>query len=205
MPPVIGLCFDGRKDPTLIYEATVNKRRRITQHISLVSELGSQYIGHLSCCWIKWNNNKYWSKKCGNSFARERTKSPSPVTTCLFPINELPLRYLIKETVGETSGPREHKGPIDQKLEYCETLPIVRFKRFGSNLLQMDCKESDLILSTETGNVSASLASGNPAKLSHARWLTTANQIMRLYVATEVPDECLCLLVEYIIKVYAPF
>ena len=58
--------------------------------------------------------------------------------------------------------------------------------------------------SAENGNVSASLALRNPGKLSHARWLTTANRIMRLYVANEVPDESICLLVTYIAKVYAP-
>ena len=39
--------------------------------------------------------------------------------------------------------------------------------------------------------------------MSHARWLTTANRILRLYVATEEPSFELKLLAEYVIKVYA--
>ncbi|KAK5648348.1 hypothetical protein RI129_003240 [Pyrocoelia pectoralis] len=242
-PAIIGLFFDGRKDQTLIYETTTNKRRRITEeHISLVTEPGSQYIGHVvpesgSASNIKasillflqqnFNLNGLIAVGADGTAVNTGAKNgvirllekelnrPLQWLICLFHFNELPLRHLIKEIDGETSGPRGHKGPIGQKLESCENLPVENFKRIKSDLPQLDGNRSDLstdqqylldiVQSVETGNVSASLASRNPGKLSHARWLTTANRIMRLYVATKVPDENLCLLTTYISKVYAPF
>ena len=48
-----------------------------------------------------------------------------------------------------------------------------------------------------------SLTNKHPGNMVHARWLTTANRIVRLYVATESPDENLLLLVKCTLKVYA--
>lgn len=54
------------------------------------------------------------------------------------------------------------------------------------------------------GQCSISLAKSSPGKLAHARWLTTANRLLRLYVATIKPSEVLQTLAEYVVKVYAP-
>lgn len=40
--------------------------------------------------------------------------------------------------------------------------------------------------------------------MSHARWLTRANRILRLYVSTKAPSQKLKILATYIVKVYAP-
>lgn len=40
--------------------------------------------------------------------------------------------------------------------------------------------------------------------MAHSRWLTSANRILRLYVSTLNPSENLQLLVNYVVKVYAP-
>lgn len=40
--------------------------------------------------------------------------------------------------------------------------------------------------------------------MSHARWLTTANRICRLYVATTKPTQQLKDIVKFILTVYAP-
>lgn len=44
----------------------------------------------------------------------------------------------------------------------------------------------------------------NPGTIHHARWLTTANRILRLYVSTSNPSNSLSILVDYIMKVYVP-
>lgn len=54
------------------------------------------------------------------------------------------------------------------------------------------------------GEFPTSLATRNPGKLSHARWLTTANRILRLYVSTTNPSANLIEIATFIIKVYAP-
>lgn len=40
--------------------------------------------------------------------------------------------------------------------------------------------------------------------MSHARWLTTANRLCRLYIATIIPSQQLKDIVTFILKVYAP-
>ena len=52
--------------------------------------------------------------------------------------------------------------------------------------------------------ISQELENRSPGKLSHARWLTTANIILRLYVATTTPTQTLKELATFIVKVYAP-
>lgn len=55
-----------------------------------------------------------------------------------------------------------------------------------------------------TGTFPDDLGHKSPGKLSHARWLTRANRLLRLYVATENPTSALVTLATFIVKVYAP-
>lgn len=54
------------------------------------------------------------------------------------------------------------------------------------------------------GSVQQNLSSMSPGTMHHARWLTTANRILRVYVSTNEPSSELLVLVEYIMKVYVP-
>ena len=54
------------------------------------------------------------------------------------------------------------------------------------------------------GHCSLDLSRRDPGSLANSRWLTAANRILRLYVGTEKPSANLRILVEYIVKVYAP-
>jgi hypothetical protein len=54
------------------------------------------------------------------------------------------------------------------------------------------------------GRCSKSLSIRSPGILNHARWLTTANRILRLYVSSAEPSENLVVLANFIVKVYAP-
>lgn len=40
--------------------------------------------------------------------------------------------------------------------------------------------------------------------LNHARWLTTANRILRLYIALDLPSSTLKEMAKYVVKVCAP-
>ncbi|GBM29200.1 hypothetical protein AVEN_27810-1 [Araneus ventricosus] len=46
-------------------------------------------------------------------------------------------------------------------------------------------------------------ANKNTGKLSHARWLMTANRILQLYMSTREPSEKFKEIARFIIKVYA--
>ncbi|CAI9740997.1 Hypothetical predicted protein [Octopus vulgaris] len=48
------------------------------------------------------------------------------------------------------------------------------------------------------------MALKNSGKMAHARWLTTANRMLWLYVATENPPNTMKSIVAYLIKVYVP-
>ena len=52
------------------------------------------------------------------------------------------------------------------------------------------------------GNILFSLSRNDPGKMSHSRWLTTANRNLRLYVSTKYPSENLKVLTEYVIRAY---
>lgn len=54
------------------------------------------------------------------------------------------------------------------------------------------------------GQCSLDLSKRNPGALNHSRWLTTANRVLRLYVACAEPSLHLKDLVIFILKVYAP-
>nr|CAI5836150.1 unnamed protein product [Callosobruchus analis] len=54
------------------------------------------------------------------------------------------------------------------------------------------------------GQCNKDLAAIQPGPVVHSRWLTTANRILRLYVASGKPSRDLILLATYIMKVYGP-
>lgn len=132
---------------------------------------------------------------------------------CLFHGNELPLRHLFCHLDGKTKGPNEFKGEIGQQLENCANLPVVTFLPIENNLPLLENKNDlstdqkyllDMCIAVSSGNCTLDLSLRNPGKIAHSRWLTLANRVLRLYVATENPTENLKTLAEYIVKVYAP-
>lgn len=123
------------------------------------------------------------------------------------------LRHLVRHLDGTTTGPCTYSGEIGKQLENCEKMPVVSFEPISSNMPHMEPNLDlstdqkylhDIVNSVNTGFVSYALEQKNPGKISHARWLTTVNRILRLYVATEHPFGPLKTLATYIMKVYAP-
>lgn len=140
-------------------------------------------------------------------------KRPLQWMICLLHCNELPLRHLYQYLDGKTTGPKSYSGEIGKKLDGCEKLDIVKFSQIEGNLptmkLQQDLSSDQKYLfeiceAVSRGECSEDLAKKNPGKLSHSRWLTTANRLLRLYVSSDNPSENLKILSEYIMRVYAP-
>ena len=110
-------------------------------------------------------------------------------------MNELPLKHLIIELDVPTTGPRGLTGPIGKLLLDCETYPVSKFKTVEAVSLQNNFAALstdqryllDIYSAVFRGFCSDSLAKRSPGKLAHSRWLTTANRIPRLYVATKQP------------------
>ncbi len=62
----------------------------------------------------------------------------------------------------------------------------------------------EMCQAVESGECPASLKNRSPGKMAHARWLTTANRILRLYVASPKLSKNLVTLVTFVMRVYAP-
>lgn len=62
----------------------------------------------------------------------------------------------------------------------------------------------DICHAVSTGICPDKLSSKAPGNMSHARWLTTANRILRLYIAEKKPCKNLVKLAKYVSLVYAP-
>ena len=131
--------------------------------------------------------------------------------------SELPLRHLLIQLDGKTSGPRQYTGPVGKLL--CEinfeNLPIINFEPIFADVIDIDEEHSsdlssdqkylfEMYKAVSIGVCKPSLASKKPGKMAHFQWLTTASRALRLYVSTENPPENLPLIVEYILQVYTP-
>ena len=131
---------------------------------------------------------------------------------CLLHFNELPFRHLFSRVDGHTSGPRAYCGIIGQNLKGCENLPVICFQAIDCefpgidpSILSKDKKNLLRIASAiKIGVVPEDLLKSEPGALNLSRWLTTANRILRLYVSTRQLSAHLKLLVNFILKVYAP-
>jgi hypothetical protein len=235
------LYFDGRKDHTLTNTQKGSKwyRKKVyEEHISLIEEPGSKYIGHVTpasgsadgikdsiMCFLKdrcldtliavgCDETNVNTGRIGGTIRllEEELHKPLQWLVCQLHANELPLRHLLKHVDGGTSGPRAFTGPIGKELSGCEHLPPVAFAPIEGHLQDINRVDLstdqrylyEMCKSVSKGHCSLPLSRRDPGALSHSRWLTTANRLLRLYVATENPSCNLTTVVTYIVRVYAP-
>ena len=116
---------------------------------------------------------------------------------CQLQANELPLRHLMKQLFGQTTGPAAFSGPTGSALQDYEQLIVGKYdaRASGPSLPEL---LNDFDLSTDQNNlyqISQTIISGlcpeelatrNPEKMAHSRWLTTANRTQRLYVQQRI-------------------
>jgi hypothetical protein len=127
-------------------------------------------------------------------------------------LNELPLRHLFEHIDGPTSGPKSYAGPIGKQLTGCEELPVVKYEPVDCDLPSITASDLstdqryllEISHAVQAGTCSFDLSKRNPGPLSHSRWLTTANRLLRLYIATANPTSGFKQIVEYVMKVYTP-
>lgn len=143
----------------------------------------------------------------------EKIGKPLQWCICLLHGNELPLRHLLQKIDGDTKGPYSYSGPLGLQLTNCEKKAVTNFQQIATFLPEVD-NEDDLssdqqylykiTCAIRDGKCDDRLANKSPGKMSHARWLTTANRVLRLYIATSDPSEELKMLTRFIVRVYAP-
>lgn len=119
----------------------------------------------------------------------------------------------MEEIDGPTNGPRAYKGPIGKDLQSCTELPVQDFSPIPTDLtgaLNPDDLSTDqqylwrIVQAVADGDCPQTLADLEVGPLNHARFLTLACRILRLYVGTASPSENLVTLATFVMKVYAP-
>ena len=140
---------------------------------------------------------------------------------CLLHTNELPFRkYISAIDGGFTRGPTSSTGAIMSALDFDpKDLPIAKFKAIPGKVVEViDEVKNDLstdqiyllraCLAVQQGyadnDESKSLQNTMPGNLNHARWLTKASRILRLYMSKESCSSSLYKIVHFIVNVYAP-
>ncbi|GBN17576.1 hypothetical protein AVEN_121075-1 [Araneus ventricosus] len=131
---------------------------------------------------------------------------------CLLNFNELTLRHLFETLDGPTNGPKSYSGNIGKALLTFQALPVTNFKIIVGELPTTDRRDLskdqmyflEISQTVRLGNCSDGLARRSPSTLSHSRWLTTANKLLRLYVSSPVPSLKLKQIAEFVMKVYTP-
>ncbi|CAH0562822.1 unnamed protein product [Brassicogethes aeneus] len=194
-----GLYFDGRKDQTICIK---NSKKTIQQeeHITILKEPGCDGT----------NVNTGWKGGIIRLIEND-IKRPLQWCICLLHANELPLRHLLQSLDGDTKGPYSFLAPIGALLKHCQDMPIVQFKPINTSLPQLEPDDLStdqqylykICIGIQNGTITPNLAMIDPGKMSHARWLTTANRVL-LYIATKNPSPNLVIFTEFILKVYAP-
>jgi hypothetical protein len=173
------------------------------------NRLGPEKIVAIGCDGTNVNTGK---KGGVIRLLEEKLGRPFQWLICQLHANELPLRHMLEHLDGATTGPRAFSGPIGKALATCETLPIASFSKIEYCLPRITATDLstdqqyllDICTAVMNGDCSVDLSRRDPGAMSHARWLTTANRILRLYAASECPSENLKTLATFVVKVYAP-
>jgi hypothetical protein len=116
---------------------------------------------------------------------------------CSLHLNELPLRHLIADLDGKTNSDHSFSGPIGKALANVVNLEInPRFQaiKVGCSLIELKQEVIDdlstdqlygyrMVSAIRAGVVPDDLANLDIGPVNHARWLTTANRILRMWVS----------------------
>ncbi|EDV19921.1 uncharacterized protein TRIADDRAFT_61538 [Trichoplax adhaerens] len=149
----------------------------------------------------------------------ERLNKPIHWFVCLLHLNELPFRRLfqqldaVNEEVGLYTGPigkSIFNTPFNANLSSTDGISFQKLKcdlpEFKS-IEELSCDQKylyQICTAISKGYCEIDLSRRYPGNISNARWLTTANRILRVYIATSTPSKSLQIITNYIIKVYTP-
>lgn len=143
----------------------------------------------------------------------DRLNRPLQWLVCLLHFTELLMRHMMEEVDGPTNGPRAFKGPIGKDLPSCPQLAVIEFSPISTDLAgELDPADLStdqqylwrMVQVVASGDCPPTLAELDVGPLSHARFLTLACRILRLYVGTVGPSEKLVTLATFVMQVYAP-
>ena len=141
---------------------------------------------------------------------------------CFLHTNELPLRHLVADTDGPTSSDHTFAGPLGKALHSVTDLePNTSFSRIivGPELIKLDQEVIDdlssdqnfgyrMVSAIRSGSVPLDLQQLDIGPVYHARWLTTANRFLKMWVCKHgfrgKDLANLRMIVQFIVGVYYP-
>jgi len=157
----IGIGYDGRKDVTLMQDRVGEKHytsRKTEEHVTIVSLPDGKFLGHISptdgkaitvsksliqflqeeniidqieALACDGTNTNVGAEGGINHLIEVSIGRALQWNVCLLHENELPLRHIIIELDGPTTGANTFAGPIGQLLPDVLNYPVIRYKRFA--------------------------------------------------------------------------
>ena len=187
--------------------------------LSTITETNSLQTLAAVVCDGTVNNTGKWSGVI--RILEEGVGRPLQWLVCLLHANELPFRkYMSVVDGGCTTGPSSSTGEVSMALNFDpKDLPIVNFKPIEGKVIDvsndvMTNLSTDQIyllkacLTVQQGYTASEhinfLQTAMPGNLSHSRWLTKANRILRLYMSKQDCSQQLHRITRFILNVYAP-
>ena len=116
---------------------------------------------------------------------------------CSLHVNELPLHHPCTKLIGLTESSSRWKRALGKSLETCETLSLsskdIQRISGGPSLPELDAEDLSrdqayvykIRKAVQSGVIDKTLLCEKPGPMSHARWLTTACKIYRLFMSQD--------------------
>ena len=138
---------------------------------------------------------------------------------CLLHLVELVFRDTFIAIDGNLKSPNDYIGPIGEQISGDEGLVQTKMVNFepikgmvpdiyadycNNNDVQMLHRKCLLVQQGPGADKYLKISDAKPGKVNSSRWVTTATNILCLYIQTEDPSDNLILLVKYVLRVYAP-
>ena len=125
---------------------------------------------------------------------------------CMLHLNELPFRHIFEAIDGRTTGPKSFEGDIGKEFNGdLRLLPVANFKQIDGCITEIPLNVLDQLspdqtylyhmgMTVQRGEsylVHCGYANRAPGEIHHARWLTRANRVLRLYNSKLKPSPSL--------------
>ncbi|CAF4921707.1 unnamed protein product [Pieris macdunnoughi] len=156
-----------------------NRRRFVVEeHITLLKETGSQYIGHIIC------------KVSG-------AKTIANKLLAYFVVKSIDLTTITAIGGDGTAVDTGIHSVVDFVPINCYLPDITRTRGYinADHLYLLEICQA-----INARNCDENLAMRSPGKICHSRWMTTANSILRLYISTKNPTEKQMTVTEFVLK-----
>ncbi|GBM52388.1 hypothetical protein AVEN_160109-1 [Araneus ventricosus] len=142
-------------------------------------------------------------------FSKSKNNLKDHYVCASYTLNELPFRHMFINLDGEKTERKSYSGTLGTLLCKCEKLPVVNFKSVQCEIPEIDrkilSKDQQYLLdksyAIKTDRSPEDLSVREPGAVSHSRWLTTANRVLRLNLSIDNPTDEHKILVFFYTKV----